>query len=114
MPSRFILPREEYDALKVKVASRDSNRCRCCGSKKMVSGHHIVFRSEGGGDFSSNLVSLCGDKCHLAVHGRLPNLFIQILAGDGNEDTLPDADYGLKFKKYSKVRRRIRWRFPRK
>ncbi len=31
--------------------------------------HHIRFRSRGGGDEPSNLVSLC-DKCHLSlVHG---------------------------------------------
>jgi len=49
---------------------RDRFRCQspACTSRH-VTPHHIVFRSRGGGDEPSNLVSLC-DRCHLSlVHG---------------------------------------------
>lgn len=111
MAKRFCLPPEEYEALKLKVYQRDQFKCRACGASG-VTAHHVVFRSEGGGDFSHNLVSLCSRKCHLAVHGRNGKDFLQILAGDGDPDKLPDANYGLKFRRYVGVRRRITWRFP--
>jgi len=49
---------------------RDRFRCQSptCTSRH-VTPHHIVFRSRGGGEEPSNLVSVC-DKCHLSlVHG---------------------------------------------
>jgi len=49
---------------------RDRFRCQnpACTSRH-VTPHHIVFRSRGGGEEPSNLVSLC-DRCHLTlVHG---------------------------------------------
>jgi hypothetical protein len=49
---------------------RDRFRCQnpICRSRNCTP-HHIVFRSHGGGDEPSNLVSLC-DRCHLSlVHG---------------------------------------------
>jgi len=50
---------------------RDRFRCQnpTCRSRNCTP-HHIVFRSHGGGDEPSNLVSLC-ERCHLdLVHGR--------------------------------------------
>ncbi len=49
---------------------RDRFRCQSpiCRSRNCTP-HHIVFRSRGGGEEPSNLVSLC-DRCHLSlVHG---------------------------------------------
>jgi len=49
---------------------RDRFRCQnpTCRSRHCTP-HHIVFRSRGGGEEPSNLVSLCG-RCHLSlVHG---------------------------------------------
>ena len=49
---------------------RDRFRCQnpICRSRNCTP-HHLVFRSHGGGDEPSNLVSLC-DRCHLSlVHG---------------------------------------------
>lgn len=61
---------EEYKALITAVFERDLWRCRNCGFRRLHA-HHIVFRSEGGEDIRSNLVSLC-PCCHDAVHsGRL-------------------------------------------
>jgi len=51
---------------------RDRFRCQnpACTSRP-VTPHHIVFRSRGGGEEPSNLVSLC-DRCHLSlVHHRM-------------------------------------------
>jgi len=111
VPKRFALPDHEYSALKTKVLQRDRFRCRVCRSTYGVSVHHIQFRSDGGGDFSFNLVVLC-QGCHASVHGRIPNKFIVILAKGGNPETLPDADVGLVFKKYPKVQKRVRWKPP--
>ncbi len=52
------------------VYLRDRWRCRSpiCGGRN-VTPHHVRFRSRGGGEERSNLLSLC-DKCHLElVHG---------------------------------------------
>ena len=47
---------------------RDKYTCQCCGKKNCrVEAHHIVFRSNGGGDTLENLVTLCED-CHKAIH----------------------------------------------
>jgi hypothetical protein len=53
------------------VYERDRWRCQnpCCTNRN-VTPHHIVFRSAGGGEDRSNLVSLCA-TCHLElVHGK--------------------------------------------
>jgi hypothetical protein len=53
-----------------EVYLRDRFRCQnpTCRSRHCTP-HHIVFRSHGGGDEASNLVSLC-ERCHLElVHG---------------------------------------------
>ncbi len=49
---------------------RDRFRCQSpvC-RRRNCTPHHIIFRSQGGGDAPSNLVALC-DRCHLSlVHG---------------------------------------------
>ncbi|HRE89335.1 MAG TPA: HNH endonuclease [Myxococcota bacterium] len=61
---------------------RDRYRCQnpVCRSRQ-VTPHHIVFRSRGGGDEPSNLISLCA-RCHLdLVHGG--HLRVSGLAPDG-------------------------------
>lgn len=50
------------------VDARDQHRCRCCG-RKATHKHHIQFRSRGGSDLSSNLLSLC-QGCHALIHAR--------------------------------------------
>ena len=57
---------EAYEALKLLVFERDLWRCRNCGFRR-IHAHHIVYRSEGGADISSNLCTLC-PCCHEAVH----------------------------------------------
>jgi len=46
--------------------------CEVCGANFGLQQHHIVKRSQGGGDFPENIIWLCWD-CHhgtLGVHGR--------------------------------------------
>ena len=64
-----------------EIYLRDRYRCQnpTCRSRHCTP-HHIVFRSHGGGEDTSNLVSLC-ERCHLdlvhgghlAVTGRTPD-----------------------------------------
>ena len=47
---------------------RDKYTCQCCGKKSMrFEVHHIIFRSNGGGDDLDNLITLC-ENCHKAIH----------------------------------------------
>lgn len=68
--SRIKLNREEYKRLCSSVLHRDKYRCRLCKVRNNLHCHHIVFRSQGGGDVTSNVITLCG-SCHSGVH--LPN-----------------------------------------
>lgn len=62
------------------VRKRDKDRCRCCKHFVEVGHpdlryhahvHHIVYRSQGGGNEPSNLVTLCA-SCHTLIHaGRI-------------------------------------------
>lgn len=58
------------------VDARDGKQCRCCdrrsdpeatGLLKRGHRHHLVYRSAGGKDESSNLVTLCA-QCHSDEH----------------------------------------------
>lgn len=42
--------------------------CEVCG-RKAVDIHHIIYRSQMGGDVIDNLMALCGD-CHSAAHSE--------------------------------------------
>ncbi len=89
--SRFALPREDYKKLCNDVMTRDKWRCVSCRSREQLAAHHIIYRSQLGGDYSSNLVSLC-DHCHRSVHNR----FILVVAKSGILDEPVNADEGIK------------------
>lgn len=66
---RFIDPK-----IRAEVLERDQGVCRICGRWLDIPAlHHIVFKSQGGLDLPSNLLSvgwLPGHDCHLTVaHG---------------------------------------------
>lgn len=70
------------------VDFRDKRTCRACGRKsdpeavgltKRGHRHHIVYRSAGGEDISSNVITLCYE-CHDAEHVK------RLLDVDGNAD----------------------------
>jgi hypothetical protein len=59
-----------YANTKAYVLTRDSYRCQYCMGKskdKRLEVHHIIFRSMGGSDEESNLITLC-KTCHDALH----------------------------------------------
>lgn len=74
--SRLSLPKEAYIALCQAVLYRDRWRCRFCAKRNTLHVHHIVYRSAGGDDVESNLITLCA-KHHEQVHSSkieiLPN-----------------------------------------
>lgn len=47
--------------------TRDFHSCRHCRSRCDLHPHHIIFRSQGGNDELTNLITLCA-QCHSAVH----------------------------------------------
>jgi len=54
--------------VKAYVMHRDGYQCQKCKTKKgKLHVHHIVFRSNGGTDAPSNLITLCED-CHDRLH----------------------------------------------
>lgn len=51
------------------VRERDYHACRLCSRvSSQLEVHHIVFRSQGGGEEPENLITLCKDH-HLDAHG---------------------------------------------
>lgn len=63
--------------LSAAIARRDGATCRCCGRKGTyeISGeralhrHHLRYRSLGGGDELTNVLTLCA-ICHALIHAR--------------------------------------------
>ena len=55
--------------------------CQVCGrTDQYISVHHLVKRSQGGGDIADNLVALC-ITCHEIAHGRVrgEHLTVEVL-----------------------------------
>lgn len=59
-----------FENTKAMVLNRDNYTCQYCKGKHKDSKlevHHIIFRSQGGSDEESNLITLC-HTCHKALH----------------------------------------------
>lgn len=57
------------------VHERDGDACVLCGWPYGLDCHHVIFRSGGGEDVSTNLITLCR-KCHsIYAHGRKAKAF---------------------------------------
>ena len=57
-----------YSSRRKAVLHRDNYTCQCCGKKNCkLEVHHIIFRSSGGTDDETNLITLC-KECHKRVH----------------------------------------------
>ena len=57
-----------FSSRKEAILNRDNYKCQCCGKKNIrLEVHHIVYRSQGGTDNETNLITLCAD-CHSKVH----------------------------------------------
>lgn len=63
-------PNYGFENTKAKVLYRDGYTCQCCKGKhkdNKLEVHHIVFRSQGGSDEETNLITLC-HTCHKDLH----------------------------------------------
>lgn len=61
-----------FENTKAMVLNRDDYTCQYCKGKhkdSKLEAHHIVFRSQGGSDEESNLITLC-HTCHKDLHSR--------------------------------------------
>lgn len=67
-----------FENTKAMILNRDNYTCQCCKGKHKDSKlevHHIVFRSQGGSDEESNLITLC-HTCHKDLHsGKISHNF---------------------------------------
>lgn len=55
--------------LRAAIRERDGHRCRWCGARGGLEVHHILYRSQGGGNEGWNLITLCG-ACHRKAHSN--------------------------------------------
>ena len=65
-----------FENTKAMVLNRDNYTCQCCKGKhkdNKLEVHHIIFRSQGGSDEESNLITLC-HTCHKNLHSGKVNL----------------------------------------
>ena len=50
------------------IYRRDGFQCAVCGDPRRLQIHHIMHRSQGGGEEQMNMVTLCS-TCHALAHG---------------------------------------------
>lgn len=86
-------------ATREEILERDK-RCRYCGTRDGLDVHHIVYRSQGGGDEPTNLIALCR-RHHGLVHSDKPRwqpalqLYIETFYGQGRRTFLLALDRQL-------------------
>lgn len=56
------------NAQRKEIYRREGFRCALCDSARYIQIHHIIPRSQGGGNHPHNLIALCSD-CHALAHG---------------------------------------------
>ena len=60
--------KQEYKALLGAIWGRDRGICQICYRDTIVPHyHHVIFRSQGGGDTIDNMLILC-NQCHHIIH----------------------------------------------
>lgn len=59
----------QYAVIREAVRARDGHRCRWCGGTDGIEVHHVRYRSQGGPDHHSNLLTLCAEH-HRKAHGN--------------------------------------------
>lgn len=68
-----------FENTKAMVLNRDNYTCQSCKGKykdSKLEVHHIIYRSQGGSDEESNLITLC-HTCHKALHsGKINPKFV--------------------------------------
>jgi len=65
-PRREKLEGEEYRKFTRSIFTRDRWMCRKCSSRQALTPHHLVKRSQLGGDTPGNVLTLCL-TCHELV-----------------------------------------------
>jgi len=65
-PHHEKLEGEDYRKFTRSIFTRDSWMCRKCSSRQALSPHHLVKRSQLGGDTPGNVLTLCL-PCHEEV-----------------------------------------------
>jgi heterodisulfide reductase subunit C len=65
-PHREKLEGDGYREFIRSIFERDGWQCRKCGERSSLTPHHIIKRSQLGGDTPRNVLTLCLD-CHEAV-----------------------------------------------
>lgn len=63
--------RSTPEDIRQAVLKRDNYTCQKCGSTNDLHVHHIKYRSEGGSNDISNLITLC-EECHYEIHKDEP------------------------------------------
>lgn len=63
-----MIPANISNAQRKEIYRREGYRCALCDSARYIQIHHIIPRSQGGGNHPHNLIALCSD-CHALAHG---------------------------------------------
>ena len=50
--------------------ANDQFLCEMCGESYMIQFHHMIYRSDGGGDEFENIICVCG-TCHDKAHFKI-------------------------------------------
>lgn len=66
-----------------QIRGRDHNRCKLCGTSAWTEVHHIVYRSQGGGEEPDNLITLCKLHHDAAHAGKIGRRYLQSFARYG-------------------------------
>lgn len=61
--NRIRLEGEEYKKFITSIFMRDVWMCRHCGSRRLLTPHHLIKRSQLGSDTPGNVLTLCM-HCH--------------------------------------------------
>ena len=72
-------PQRDYDNTRQYIIARDHCECQIChgaSRDKHLQVHHIDFRSNGGTNIPSNLITLC-ETCHKKLHAKKVELNIK-------------------------------------
>ncbi len=90
-------PATPSSKIRKRVRLRDGERCRYCGCRTSLQVHHIVYRSEGGPDIETNLITLC-DIHHRLMHSdkrRWQPVLLELIRlayTDGSLPYVPQAE----------------------
>jgi hypothetical protein len=90
-----------FNNTKAFVLVRDSHTCQKCKATKVpLQVHHIVFRSQGGSDRPSNLITLC-NNCHSKVHNGVSSNTFKVNANSYKDSGLLNSIMKSLYKEYA-------------